>query len=282
MSFEPMSQRSREGRDAAERVLVRVVRHYGARPEFVVLGGLVPELLCSNGEILHAGTLDVDVQVNLEIASGAVNAMRLERALLNAGLSPEPNRNWCWGTDEGLAEPSVEFELLADLQDEPAGAMIAFDQCGSLGAVNLRGTGLASRDFEVHRIRAEVDGVVESAEVNVAGLAGFILAKTSAAFSRRSSKDWYDIAFVLLHNDFGGPAAAAELVNDRFGDRVDGLDTALRDLWANFADPNAQGSQAYVRQMRSVYPTLNSTDLAAQAVTAVEMFYNLIGHITRP
>ena len=110
MSSEPMSQRSREGRDAAERVLVRVVRHYGARPAFVVLGGLVPELLCSNGEILHAGTLDVDVQVNLEIASGAVNAMRLERALLNAGLSPEPNRNWCWGTDEGLAEPSIEFE----------------------------------------------------------------------------------------------------------------------------------------------------------------------------
>lgn len=37
--------RTRTAREAAERALVRVVHHYGATPEFVVLGGLVPELL---------------------------------------------------------------------------------------------------------------------------------------------------------------------------------------------------------------------------------------------
>lgn len=35
--------RSRVARAAAERALVRVVHHYGERPEFVVLGGLMPE-----------------------------------------------------------------------------------------------------------------------------------------------------------------------------------------------------------------------------------------------
>ena len=39
--------RSRVARVAAETALVRIVHHYGERPEFVVLGGLVPELLCS-------------------------------------------------------------------------------------------------------------------------------------------------------------------------------------------------------------------------------------------
>lgn len=39
--------RSRLARIAAETALVRVVHHYGKRPEFVVLGGLVPELLCA-------------------------------------------------------------------------------------------------------------------------------------------------------------------------------------------------------------------------------------------
>jgi len=39
------AERSRAARAASERALVRVVHHYGARPEFVVLGGLVPELL---------------------------------------------------------------------------------------------------------------------------------------------------------------------------------------------------------------------------------------------
>lgn len=36
--------RSRTARQAAEQALVRVVHHYGATPEFVLLGGLVPEI----------------------------------------------------------------------------------------------------------------------------------------------------------------------------------------------------------------------------------------------
>ncbi len=49
-----------------------------------------------------------------------------------------------------------------------------------------------------------------------AGIAGFLLAKCAATRSRRKPKDWYDIAYVLLHNDIGGPAAATEAVLDKF------------------------------------------------------------------
>jgi hypothetical protein len=63
--------RSAAARRAAELALVRVVHHYGGRPEFVLLGGLVPALLCANSAWRHAGTTDVDVQVNLEIAGGS-------------------------------------------------------------------------------------------------------------------------------------------------------------------------------------------------------------------
>ena len=35
---------------------MRVVHHYGSRPEFVVLGGLVPELLCAGSAFPHAST----------------------------------------------------------------------------------------------------------------------------------------------------------------------------------------------------------------------------------
>ena len=90
------SLRSRAAREAAERALVRVVHHYGARPEFVVLGGLVPELLCSGSSFQHAGTTDVDVQVDLEIACGSVNTKRLERALRNAEFEPEGKCVWRW------------------------------------------------------------------------------------------------------------------------------------------------------------------------------------------
>lgn len=48
----------------------------------------MPELLCADSAYQHAGTTDVDVQVNLEIAYGAVNAARLEQALQNAEFVP--------------------------------------------------------------------------------------------------------------------------------------------------------------------------------------------------
>ena len=200
-----------------------------------MLGGLVPELLCAESQFQHAGTTDVDVQVDLTTAV-------------------------------------VKFELLADLHDQPTEATIVFEECKNLGALNLRGTGFASRDLEVRRLRAQVGGDAFAAEVNVVGLAGFLLAKTAAAYSRRKPKDWYDIVFVLRHNDAGGPMAAANVVRDRFADDIQRLDTALNDLQANFADRNAQGTQAYLQQMMSDYPDLDGTTLATDAVLSVEEF----------
>jgi len=80
--------RSRQARQLAERALVRLVAAYGGIPEFVLLGGLVPDLLCSEAADRHVGTTDVDIQVDLEIQGGAVNAVRLEGALRAAGTAP--------------------------------------------------------------------------------------------------------------------------------------------------------------------------------------------------
>ncbi len=88
--------RSRRARDLAERALVRLVRVYGDVPEFVLLGGLVPDLLCRTAARPHQGTTDVDVQVDLEIQSGSVNSERLERALKDCGFTSDPQRVWRW------------------------------------------------------------------------------------------------------------------------------------------------------------------------------------------
>jgi hypothetical protein len=60
-------ERTGRARRAAELALVRVCSHYGERPNFVLLGGLVPAMLCSDSARLHAGTTDVDVQVTLRL-----------------------------------------------------------------------------------------------------------------------------------------------------------------------------------------------------------------------
>ena len=265
--------RSRAARQAAERALIRVVHHYGSRPEFVVLGGLVPELLCADSAFQHAGTTDVDVQVDLEIACGSVNTTRLEQALRNAEFEPDGERSWRWKADGPTPRTVVKFELLADLDDVPAQATVEFDRCDHLGAVNLRGTGYASRDIEVRLLSSRVGGVEQVVEVNVAGLAGFLLAKSAAAHSRRKPKDWYDIAFVLLHNDTGGPDDAAQAVLDCFGPELPAVRTALDDLLANFAAPGSQGPEAYAEQMMIDHPDLDRATLVADAVIAVETFH---------
>ncbi len=154
--------------------MVHIVRHYGERPEFVVLGGLVPELLCSESEFQHAGTIDIDVQVDLEIACGAVNTARLEQALRDAGFAPENATIWRWVADGVFGAPVVKFELLADLQDRPAEATISFDACENLGAMNLRGTGFAARDFEVCELNVRDGNVTHTAEVNVSAISDFL------------------------------------------------------------------------------------------------------------
>ncbi len=130
--------RSLAARAAAELALVKVASYYGGRPEFVLLGGLVPALLCTQSGTRHAGTTDVDVQVDLEISAGSVNAARLEQALRNAGFSPDGQYIWRWKSSDGPQSAMVKFELLADLNTQPAGATVRFDNCDDLGAAIYR------------------------------------------------------------------------------------------------------------------------------------------------
>ena len=174
------------------------------------------------------------------------------------------------------ANAIVKFELLADLDDVPNGASVVFDGCQRLGAANLRGTGFASRDSRVHQIRSRVGGVDLRAEVNIAGVAGFLLAKSAAAFERRLPKDWYDIAFVLLHNDLGGPDAAAQAVLDCFADDLRAMRVALDDLKANFAEPAAQGPVAYADQLEIDYPEIAAQTARADAAVAVQAFHDYL------
>ena len=269
----PDADRTRKARAAAERALVRVAHHYGGRPPFVLLGGLVPELLCAEADAIHAGTSDIDVQVDLEVTEGAVNAARLERALINAEFTPDGKRVWRWRADGAEAGAEVKFELLTDRDDAPSGATIVFDECEHLGAANLFGTGWAARDHAIVTLAARIGGMPYSAEINVAGLAGFLLAKVFAADSRRAPKDWYDVAFVLLHNDAGGADQAANVVLALLGEAPKGATrSALLDLRANFATPSSQGPVAYAAQMLLNHPEQNADVLRADAVLAVEAF----------
>jgi len=252
--------------------LVRIVAAYGKVPEFVLLGGLVPDLLCSESAHRHVGTTDVDVQVDVEIHRGSLNAAQLERALYKADFRPDTERVWRW-KDQSTPAMVVKVEFLADLDDKPAQATILFDDCESLGAVNLRGTGFAAEDWELRPITANLGAGLMTVEVRVATLPAYLLAKMHAARGRGLEKDWYDVAYVLIHNDDGGPVPAAQRVAARFGDALVGATkTAIEELAANFTDTDSQGSIAYAKTMLGLHPELDYDVLVNDSIAAVADF----------
>lgn len=283
MSNEPL--RSTMARAAAELALVRVISEYGEMPAFVVLGGLVPSLLCGNSVWRHAGTTDIDVQVDLEIAAGSVDAPRLEKALQAAGFIPgkqgDPSKEgvWRWQTRSDTGNKvEVEFDLLTDQEDLPANQIIKFQGCAHLGAANLRGTRFASLDIEEMELQANDEGQIKHVSVRVTGLAGFLMAKAAAAHGRSKPKDWYDIAFVLLNNDLGGVEAAVQRMKIVFPDVLDGPGrTWLAELRANFADSQSQGVEAYVSQIGLDYPELDLATLSGDALLAIGQFCEGLG-----
>lgn len=77
----------------------------------------------------------------------------------------------------------------------------------------------------------------------------------------------------MLHNDDGGPGAAAEQVQTVFGaDLVGQTATALGELSANFVNSYAQGSVAYAETMTDLHPDLDADILANDAVAGIDAF----------
>ena len=240
----------------------------------MLLGGLVPAMLCSDSGRLHAGTTDVD--------AGRLGDRRRRRTCPSIGdRAPErrlPRRRRArlalGDRARGGYKAVIKFELLADLDDQQQGASVHFDNTEKLGAVNLRGTGYASRDFAPRSLTANDQGSKITAEVNVTGWLAFSRPKERRAYGRHKAKDYYDIAFVLLHHnevfDEAGPLDPADVVVQRLG----APRTAFghRGPAANFSDDHAQGVAAYVEQLLINNPEIDPKTAATDARLAVAAF----------
>lgn len=114
--------------------------------------------------------------------------------------------------------------------------------------------------------------------VRVATLPAYLLAKAHAAHGRALPKDWYDIAYVTLHNDDGGPDAAADRVLAVFGNDLKGqTHAALSEPAANFVDVDAQGAKAFAQTMVGLHSDLDVDVLANDAVVAIALFIERLG-----
>ena len=174
---------------------------------------------------------------------------------------------WRWrGAVDGRF---VKIEFLCDLGDQPAESIVTPKGCSALKAVNLRGTGNVEQDYRDMTLRGP-DGDVH---VRYAGLAGYLLSKAAAARTRGADKDYYDLAYVLLHNDAGGPTAAATMINaSTLREVLPGMATTFAELSERFRDDRAHGPRAYAQESRKVTPDEDAALLAADAAAAVREF----------
>jgi hypothetical protein len=269
-------ERSSEARALAERALGRLLAAGAPTSEqLIVLGGLVPPTLTRTGSPeapAHLGTTDVDV---LLVTHLTVNddLGPIENALEAMQFRPHPE-GWRWSGR--IEDRLVKIEFLCDLEDQSAEALVRPAGCSQLRAVNLRGTGYVERDHHEHILHVPEGDL----SVQIAGLAGYLLSKAASVRTRGADKDYYDFAYVLLHNNAGGPVAAANTIKaSPLADALPGMDSTFVELRERFRNDRAHGARVYAREARKVTPEDDELILAADAAAAVNEFLDILGDL---
>lgn len=253
-------------RHHAERALAELARVLGSRADdLVVIGGLNAELLTDPPDAPHRGTVDVDLLVQLAVVydRDEQDFGWLERGLLEAGFRTR-GTGWRWWRDVGGVP--VKVELLCDVYDNP-GREVALPGCAVASAQNLRGPGAALAQRTVRRVAVEQRDGVMTVELQFASLGGYLLAKAAAAFDRGLDKDFYDLAFHLLYNKEGGPAAAGRAVRAASDDEAAEYARIFLAVLAMFDDPAGPAARAYA-ELRAQDGVTMAVDLLAQDAAA--------------
>lgn len=246
--------RSRYTRDLANSALAAFATAVaGHDQDFSVIGGLNADLLTDPADPPHQGTIDVDVliEVGLVYDRPDLDFRWLEAGLTTAGFEPDHSgRAWVWWL--GVGGVRVRLDLLCDVADN-VGQEIALPGATSVAAQNVAGPAPALHDVVVREISLDpatgTRGGGGTVAVRFAGLGGYLLAKAAAAHHRGEPRDFYDLAYVLLHASAGSPEAVARAAADAVPpyphvDHLALLRAALRAL----ADPSGPAAGAFAGQ----------------------------------
>ena len=188
--------------EAARSVLLEVIRLLGEyQDDIVVIGGWVPELLLTNAEEKHVGSIDVDLALNHRSISEA-GYKTIMQHLLSHGYFQEKQPFIFLRTvvlrDE---EITVEVDFLAG-EYAGTGKKHRTQSVQDMRPRKARGVDLAFEMPEKIIIRGVLsEGGDDVAEIQVASIASFLVMKGMALKDRLKEKDaWISIiAFDTTH-----------------------------------------------------------------------------------
>lgn len=192
-----------------ERVLVTLLRGLGPWKDSVYLiGGLTPRYLVKARPPAvppHAGTMDVDLVIDLEILANTEAYASLEQNLKKLGFERAENAegrkvSWRWQTRTAGGGVLV-VDLLSDANAEQGVKAATLAAAGGVSALGIPHAGIVFDLHERSELRAELlgdDGVAVET-VRHANLVGFTCLKALAFEQRHERKDAHDLLYCLEH-----------------------------------------------------------------------------------
>ncbi len=228
-----------------ERVLVTLLRGLGPWKDSVYLvGGLTPRYLVKARPPIvpaHAGTMDVDVVIDLQILADTQAYNTLEENLKKMGFERAENEkhqklSWRWQTRTEHGGLMV-LELLADAPEIAGGRVQPLPTEGTISALNIPHSSIVFDMHQVSEIEAELlggDGVVAE-KIKHANLVSFTCLKAFAFDQRFERKDAHDLIYCLEHAPDNSETVAQAFREERDGKHGDVVKNALAILCSRFA-----------------------------------------------
>ena len=192
-----------------ERVLVTLLRGLGPWKDSIYLvGGLAPRyLVAARPPVVpaHAGTLDVDIVIDLQILADTEAYHTLEDNLRRMGFERAENEkqqklSWRWQTRTEHGALMV-LELLADAPDIAGGKVQPLPTDGAISALNIPHSSIVFDLHQVAEIQAELlgDNGVATEKIKHANLVSFTCLKSFAFDQRFERKDAHDLIYCIEH-----------------------------------------------------------------------------------
>lgn len=214
--------------------------------DLVVIGGLVPSLLIPqkvqrDAPEAHAGTMDVDLGLNVELLSTGryeTVAERLRAAgfTLDANDRGNPTRQR-WRPHRAHSGVGVDFLIQPSRPGDRGGRLRNLQP--DFAAVIVPGLQLAFRDsVSVELSGRTILGEKATRPVRVCGPGAFVVLKALAFRDRGEEKDAYDLHYVLRYYGSGVDDVAAPL--HQMADDAD-MQAAMAILREDFLDPDGAG-----------------------------------------
>jgi len=178
--------------------------------ELVIVGGLVPSLIVDQkqeGLQRHIGTLDLDLDVGMELAILEEGRYaELTERLRAAGFGPDTNERGNitrqrWKID-GPPKVTLDFLVAPTRPDDEGGHLRNLQD--DFAAVIAPGLQLAFRDSKTVRLAERtIRGERAERSVLVCGAGAFVVMKALAFRNRGENKDAYDLSYVVRNYGAG-------------------------------------------------------------------------------